>query len=101
MIILYNLKSLYVLDVIPFHSNSIKLVTQAWNCNLRWLYEVGKFTSTIYLFDSHGTIFVRFLLHCNILFLYVCMQSTGNDEIIFVLIICQKDTGFVCILRFD
>ena len=39
------------LDAAPFHSNSIKLVTQVWNWAFRWLYGVGKFTSTtgIYL----------------------------------------------------
>ena len=35
----------YGLDV-PLDSNSIKLVTQVWNCAFRWLYRVSKFIST-------------------------------------------------------
>ena len=69
---------MYGLDAVPLDKNSIKLVTQVWNCAFRWLYGVGKFTSTRHLFDCHGTMSMRFLLLCNVLFLYACMQSTDN-----------------------
>ena len=69
---------LYGLNAVSLDSNSIKLVTQVWNCDFRWLYGVGKFTSTRHLFDSHGTMSMRFLLHCNVLSLYACMQSIDN-----------------------
>ena len=44
----------YGLDAVFLDSNSIKLVTQVWNCAFRWLYRVGQFTSTRHLFDNHG-----------------------------------------------
>ena len=59
---------MYGLAAVSLDSNSIKLVTQVWNCTFRWLYGVGKFTSTRHLFDSHGTMSMRFLLHCNVLY---------------------------------
>ena len=43
---------MFGLDTVSLDSNSIKLVTQVWNCAFRWLYGVGKFTSTRHLFDS-------------------------------------------------
>ena len=58
--------NVYGLDAVSLDSNSIKLVTQVWNCAFRWLYGVGKFTSTRHLFDSHGTMSMRFLLYCNV-----------------------------------
>ena len=70
---------MYGLDAVPLNSNSVKLVIQVWNCAFRWLYGVGKFTSTRHFFDSHGTMSMRFLLQCNTLSLYACMQSTDND----------------------
>ena len=70
---------MYDLDAVSLESNSIKLVTQVWNCGFRWLYGVGEFTSTTNLFDSHGPMYVIFLLQSNILALYACMQSTEND----------------------
>ena len=51
---------MYGLDAVSLVNNSINLVTQVWNCAFRWLYGVGKFTSTRHLFDSHGTIFKIF-----------------------------------------
>ena len=69
---------IYGLDAVFLDSNSIKLVTQVWKCAFRWLYGVGKFTSTRHLFDSHDTMSMRFLLNCNALSLYACMQSTNN-----------------------
>ena len=69
---------IYRLDAVSLGSNSIKLVTQVWSCAFRWFYGVGKFTSTRHLFESHGTMSMRFLLHCNVLCLYACMQSTDN-----------------------
>ena len=61
---------MYGLDAVSLDSNSIKLVTQVWNCAFRWLYGVDKFTSTRYLFNSHGTMSMRFLLHCNVVFIH-------------------------------
>ena len=69
---------MYGLDAVSLDSNSIKLVTQVWNCAFRWLYGVGKFTSTRHLFDSHGTMTMRFLLHCYVLSLYAGMQFADN-----------------------
>ena len=63
--------NVYELDVVSLDSYSIKLVTQVWNCAFRWLYGVGKFTSTRHLFDNHGTMSMRFLLHCIIFCLYM------------------------------
>ena len=70
---------MYGLDAVSLDSNSIKLVTQVWNCTFRWFYGVGKFTSPRHLFDSHGMMSMRFLLHCNVLSLYACTQSIDND----------------------
>ena len=69
---------MYGLDAVSLDSNSIKLVTQVWNCAFRWLYGVGKFTSIRHFFDNHGTMSMRFLLYCNVLSLYACMQSTDD-----------------------
>ena len=66
------------LDAVSLDSNSIKLVAQVSNYAFRWLYGVGKFTSSRHLFDSHGMMSIRFLLHSNVLSLYACMQSTNN-----------------------
>ena len=51
---------MYGLDAVSFDNNSIKLVTQVWNCAVRWLYGLGKFTSTRHLFESHGTMSMSF-----------------------------------------
>ena len=51
----YLLVLMYVLYVV-LDSNSMKLVTRVWNCAVRWLYGVGKFTSTRHLFYCHGTV---------------------------------------------
>ena len=62
---------MYGLEVVPLDNNSIKLVTQVWNCVSRWLYGVGKFTSTRHLFDNYGTISLRFSLHFIILWMQI------------------------------
>ena len=61
------------LDAVPLDSNSNKLVTQVWNCAFRWFERAGKFTSTNHLFDSHGTMSMRFLFLEY--FVFICMQT--------------------------
>ena len=91
---------MYGLDAVSLDSNCIKLVTQVWNCAFRWLYGVG--TSSRHLFDSHGTMSMRFSLHCNVLSLYACMQSTNNALLTKLFLYRYYDkkirTGFVCVL---
>ena len=68
---------IYRLDVVSLDSNSITLFTQVWNCAFRWLVGwVSLLPLDIYLIVIAQCL--RFLLYCNVLSLYACMQSTDN-----------------------
>jgi hypothetical protein len=68
----------YGLDCVSIDSNSVKLVTQAWNCAFRWLYGVGKYTSTRHLFEQHHTMSMKYLLDYSKMAFLVNNQHVAN-----------------------
>ena len=69
---------MYGLDCLLLDCESVKIVTQAWNCAFRWLYGVGKFTSTRGYFQSHGTMSMKFLLDSSLMSFYAGLLSSNN-----------------------
>jgi hypothetical protein len=69
---------LYGLDSLSLDSHSKTIVTQAWNCAFRWLYGVGKYTSTRHLFENHRTMSMRFLLDNCCLSFWVKARNCEN-----------------------
>jgi hypothetical protein len=69
---------MYGLDCVTLDSNSVKIVTQAWNCAFRWLYGVGKYTSTRHLFEQHNTMSMKFLLDCSLMSFFACVSKCYN-----------------------
>ena len=68
----------YGLDCVLLDTHSTSIVSQAWNCAFRWLYGVGKFTSTRHLFEQHNSMSMRFLLDKGLLTFYSKLQTVDN-----------------------
>ena len=69
---------MYGLDCNMLDSKSVKIVTQAWNCAFRWLYSVGKYTSTRHFFDKHKTMSMKFLLDSGLMSFYASIHASNN-----------------------
>ncbi len=86
---------MYGLDFMLLDAISYKIVTQAWNCAFRWLYGVGKYTSTRHIFEQHHTMSMKFLLDSSLMSFYARILGTDNCLLHKLILHNFKDVRYV------